>query len=279
MRTVSVFFDLEDQSHKPSVAESNTEKDVGRILNILDKCGAKAVFNTCGIIVENYPSMIRGLYRGGHEISSHGYRHENFVQLSPDELDRVLSITEGLIQDATGERPIGIRSPWLLTGRQVYEVIERRGYKWVSNRYSEFPEIRNRPDRVSVPRRPTPTSVIRGLRRNRELKKRWESYQKEPYQIGQMFEIPMLSSMDGDLLFYLSPTQESPDKWLDYAYDSLVSQFNRSENYFNLNFHPWVIASANRISLLDRIMSFVSKQDVKFILPKNQIANGTPKPT
>lgn len=78
--------------------------------------------------------------------------------------------------------------------------------------------------------------------------------------------------MDGDLLFYMPPSQKSPEKWLDYAYQSWIAQFSRSVDYFNLNFHPWVIASANRISLLDKILEFVSGQDVEFVLPKNYVA-------
>jgi peptidoglycan/xylan/chitin deacetylase (PgdA/CDA1 family) len=278
MRRVSVFFDLEDQSHKPSLGESKMEENVDGILTILNKYGVKAAFCTCGVLAQNYPSLIKRIHASGNEMASHGYRHENFLQLSQEELDRVLSVAEELILSVTGERPSGIRSPWLLANKRVYEVIERRGYKWISNKYAEFPEARNRPDRAppasSQPRRLN----IGLLRRSPDPESWWTSYPKEPYRINQMFEIPMLSSMDGDLLFYMPPVQKSPEKWLDYAYQSWVSQFNRSENYFNLNFHPWVIASANRISLLDRILEFVSSQDVEFVLPKNHVAAIVSKP-
>jgi peptidoglycan/xylan/chitin deacetylase (PgdA/CDA1 family) len=273
MRAVNVFFDLEDQTHKPNVHGSDIEENVQRILQTLDKFDAKAIFCTCGIVVETYPALIERIHEQGNEIASHGYQHENFAQLTQDELNLVLSKTEKAIKDTIGELPVGIRCPWLLSNKQIYDVIDRRGYRWVSNRYRQFPEIQNRPDAGHSTSKKASFSIS-GVKRERQLRRSYEAYPKEPYQINQLFEIPMLSSMDGDLLFYLSPLQNSPSEWLDYAYDSLVSQFNRSGKYFNLNFHPWVIASANRISLLERILEYLSNQGVEYVLAKDYIGIG-----
>jgi peptidoglycan/xylan/chitin deacetylase (PgdA/CDA1 family) len=270
MKAVNVFFDLEDQTHKPDICGSDMEENVQRILQTLDKFNAKAVFCTCGIVVETCPSLIKRIYEKGNEIASHGYQHENFAQLTQDELDLVLSKTEKAINETIGEPPVGIRCPWLLSNKKIYDVIGRRGYRWVSNKYHQFPEIQNKPDANPSTTKTTSFSIGR-MKKEREIRKSWESFPKEPYRINRLFEIPMLSSMDGDLLFYLSPIQNSPSEWLDYAYGSLVTQFNRSGKYFNLNFHPWVIASANRISLLERILDYLSGQDVEYVLAKDYI--------
>jgi len=48
---------------------------IGKILN---KSGIKVVFNTSGKIIEELPELIKGLHQDNHEISIHGYLHENF---------------------------------------------------------------------------------------------------------------------------------------------------------------------------------------------------------
>jgi peptidoglycan/xylan/chitin deacetylase (PgdA/CDA1 family) len=264
MKVVTVFFDFDYWSLD---VEDNTQK----LLQTLNKYGVKAVVCACGALVEKHPSLIKSLYSEGHEIASHGYLHENFFQLTPEELNVVLAKTEDLIQDTIGEKPVGVRSPWLIWNQQIYDVIERRGYKWVSNLTMKFPEVQNRPDIKSLSGKKTPISLVGGLRRRYKHKKRWESFKKEPYMINGLMEIPLMSTMDGELLSFLMPEQKSPDVWLDYAYNSWVSQFKRSEKYFNLTFHPWLIWSANRMKLLERILDFMSKQDVEFVLAKELV--------
>jgi peptidoglycan/xylan/chitin deacetylase (PgdA/CDA1 family) len=270
MKEVTVFFDFEEIAHKP-FGEFDLEENMRGILSILAKHKAKAVFNTCGIIAEKNPEILKEIHGKGHEIASHGYMHENFAQLEPEELDEVLAKTERLIYDTIKEKPVGVRSPWLISNEQIYDVFEQRGYKWVSNKYLEFPELRMRPDYPKSKRSISPRSQIKGLISERKRKKRWEKYRQEPYRLKSAFEIPILSSLEGDLLFYLSPTQKSPELWLDYAYNSLVSQYKRCEKYFNLNFHPWLIGSANRLTLLDRILDYVTKQGAVFVLAKDLV--------
>ena len=269
MKSITVFFDLEGGWHNPSRGEFDIEGIMQKILSTLDKYKVKAAFNTCGIIAEKFPELIETIYSTEHEIASQGYKHENFAQLKPEELDKVLAKTERLVYDVIGEKPIGVRSPWLIHNEKIYDVIEKRGYMWVSNRYIEHPELWYRPDSYSISGgTKDPLSLVRKLVKEVRYKKRWASYKKEPFRINHLLEIPLLSSMDGCLLFYMPPTQNSPDHWLNYAYDSFVKQFDRSEDYFNLNFHPWVIGSANRLILLDKILNFVSDQGVEFVLPK-----------
>jgi len=87
--------------------------------------------------------------------------------------------------------------------------------------------------------------------------------------INNLMEIPLLSLMDGDLLGLIDPAQKSPENWINYAYKSLQQQYNESGKYFNLNFHPWLIGSENRLILLDKILNYIkNKRNNKFILAK-----------
>jgi peptidoglycan/xylan/chitin deacetylase (PgdA/CDA1 family) len=273
MKKVIIFFDLEGWwAHTPSDGERYLIESVEKILQILRKYDIKAVFNTCGIVVENFPDLIKTLFSKGHEIASHGYAHENFAQLDVNDLNEILSKTENLIEETIGQKPIGIRSPWVIYNDVVYRVIEKRGYKWVSNKYMTFLEIGSKPDSYFVSgvviRKP---QFLKKMIRELRFRKRWALYPKEPFYVyKKLMEIPLLSSMDGDLLFYISPAQKSPERWLNYAYESLIKQFERSKEHFNLNFHPWLIGSANRPILLDKILNYLSKQkESRFILARD----------
>ena len=138
MKKVIVFFDLEGWWESPVRPRFDLVNTVKNIARILDKYEVKAVFNTCGKIVEDFPDLIRKLSEEGNEIASHGYLHEVFNQLSEKDLNRVLEKTEQLLKKVSGERPIGVRSPGLLFNDVVYKVIKSRKYKWVSNRYMQF---------------------------------------------------------------------------------------------------------------------------------------------
>ena len=71
--------------------------------------------------------------------------------------------------------------------------------------------------------------------------------------MNNILEIPMVSSMDGELLSTVSFSQDSPREWLRFTLDTLKKQYLSSGEYFNLNFHPWLIGSSNRIGILDHI--------------------------
>ena len=262
MKLVTLFFDLEGFWEAPYKGSFDEEQNVNNILSILDKHNIKGVFNTCGVIGEFWPDMVRKLAKHGHEVASHGYKHENFVQLNKEELNKVLEKTEKILEKLTGQKIIGLRSPWLLSNANVYEVARTRGYKWVSNKYIAFPELFSNPNSK-------PVGIYRLARFG--LKVQHAFYKKEPYMNNEILEIPLTSSLENDLLGLMNYWQDSPDKWLDYAYNSLVSQFERSGKYFNLNMHPWIIGSDNRPKMLDRILGFITKQNVKFVLARELV--------
>ncbi|MEK6808552.1 MAG: polysaccharide deacetylase family protein [Nanoarchaeota archaeon] len=262
MKHITLFFDLEGFWEAPYKGSFDEEQNVRNIINVLNKYNAKAVFNTCGVIGEFWPEIIKQIAKDGHEIASHGHKHENFLQLKKEELNKILEKTEKIIYALTNQRIIGLRCPWLLHNEMVYEVAKERGYKWVSNKYFPFPELFSNPG-----------SKTYGVYKLAKLSLKFQHlfFKKEPYNVDGLLEIPLTSSLENDLLGLMNCWQESPKDWLDYAYDSLIKQFNRSGRFFNLNMHPWIIGSANRPELLDRILKYITKEDVKFVLAKSLV--------
>ncbi len=260
MKYVTIFFDLEGFWEAPYKGSFDEELNTINILDILDKYKAKGVFNTCGIIGEFYPDLIKKLDKEGHEIASHGYMHENFNQLTKEELHKILEKTEKALNPLTKNKIIGLRSPWLQSSDIVYEVAGERGYKWISNQHTPFPELFSNPGSKNV-------GVYRLAKLSLKLQHMFTNL--SPYRKDKILEIPISSSLENDLLGLMNYWQQSPKKWMDYAYDSLLKQFSRSGKYFNLNFHPWIIGSANRPLLLDKILGYISSQDIKFILARD----------
>src|SRR3989338_7149335 len=109
MKKVTIFFDLEGWWEAQYRGKFDLNKNVNKILKILDKHKAKAVFNTCGVVVEFFPGLVKKIYENGHEIASHGYRHENFIQLPSKTLNNILKKTEDLKKEVTSSKPVGVR--------------------------------------------------------------------------------------------------------------------------------------------------------------------------
>lgn len=258
-KQVTIFFDLEGWWESQARRRFNLEKNIQKILKILDKHKISAVFNTCGIVIENFPELIRQIHRKNHEIASHGYAHENFTQLTYRQMNSVLSKTEKLLENTIGKKPAGMRSPWLLYNNQVYKVLEKRGYRWASN-YALV--------RTEVLRNPRSSSSIKRAANILAFGLLWKTFKQRPHMIGDLLEIPLISSQDGALLDSVDPEQKSPKERLDFAYESLKTQFDKSGDFFNLNFHPWLIGSANRPILLKRILSYIANhEEIEFVLP------------
>lgn len=263
IKKITVFFDTEGYHETPYRKVFNNEKSILEIKKILDKYKIKAVFNVLGNVVETNPGIIKKLDKEGYEIASHGYSHENFVQLDNQKLNKVLEKTEKLIYDAIGKKPAGIRAPWLLVNKDSYEIFNKRKYLWSSNKR-----------RLHVEQIYNPSSSYRAFydrfAANTFIRIKSFSYPNKPFKVGKLHEIPLYSSMDGELLGNLSPEQESPENWINYAYNSWVSQFRNSGEYFNLNLHDWLIGTSNRIELLDKILKYISNQrNIKFVLARD----------
>jgi peptidoglycan/xylan/chitin deacetylase (PgdA/CDA1 family) len=84
-----------------------------RVLEALERHGAKATFFMIGEKVERHPEVAREVVRAGHEIASHGHRVDRalaFRGLPAIRDDLARSV--GAIEAATGARPALFRPPY-----------------------------------------------------------------------------------------------------------------------------------------------------------------------
>ena len=91
--------------------ECRVERNVERILAMLDEHGTKATFFTLGWIAERHPAMVRRIVAAGHELASHGYDHVRADRLDPPAFRADVGRTRRLLEDIGGCAVRGYRAP------------------------------------------------------------------------------------------------------------------------------------------------------------------------
>ena len=83
-----------------------------RLLEVLERHGAKATFFLIGRFVRQKPEIARAVVAAGHAIGSHTWDHPNLIFASSAEVRRQLEQTQQAIRDATGVEPTLFRPPF-----------------------------------------------------------------------------------------------------------------------------------------------------------------------
>jgi peptidoglycan/xylan/chitin deacetylase (PgdA/CDA1 family) len=103
---------------------------IWRLLDICDKHGIKATFNTCGITAERYPESVRAIVERGHEIAGHTYTHRPQFQLPYEEELQEVRKTVAAIERITGARIRGWRCPIVQPSRNTLKILVDEGFLW-----------------------------------------------------------------------------------------------------------------------------------------------------
>jgi len=118
--------------------ECRVERNVERILAMLDAHGVKATFFTLGWIAERYPSLVRLIVDAGHELASHGYGHERASDLSAEAFREDVVRAKALLEDIGGRAVQGYRAPSFSIGTGnlwAFDVLQQAGYRYSSSVY------------------------------------------------------------------------------------------------------------------------------------------------
>ncbi|NDL64763.1 polysaccharide deacetylase family protein [Acerihabitans arboris] len=84
---------------------------LGRILDLLKAHQLPATFFVPAWVVENWPAQCRAIVEQGHEVAYHGYRHESFYALSPEQQRWVMDKSRDIFHQVLGIRAEGFRTP------------------------------------------------------------------------------------------------------------------------------------------------------------------------
>lgn len=118
--------------------ECRVERNVDRILALLDTHHTHATFFTLGWIAERYPSLVQRIVAGGHELASHGFGHERVSDLSEADFFSDIHRAKVLLEDIGGVRVQGYRAPSFSIGSGnlwALDTLERAGYRYSSSIY------------------------------------------------------------------------------------------------------------------------------------------------
>lgn len=118
--------------------ECRVERNVERILALLQENNTQATFFTLGWIAERYPALVRRIVDGGHELASHGYGHERVSDLSEVAFFNDVHHAKALLEDIAGARVQGYRAPSFSIGAGnlwALDTLQRAGYRYSSSIY------------------------------------------------------------------------------------------------------------------------------------------------
>jgi polysaccharide deacetylase family protein (PEP-CTERM system associated) len=118
--------------------DCRVERNVERILLMLDDHGARATFFTLGWIAERYPQLVRRIVASGHELASHGYGHHRATEQQVDAFHADIRLAKVVLEDIAGVEVRGYRAPSFSIGTDnpwAFECIERAGYAYSSSIY------------------------------------------------------------------------------------------------------------------------------------------------
>ncbi len=118
--------------------ECRVERNVERILVMLQENKTHATFFTLGWIAERYPALVRRIVDGGHELASHGYGHERVSDLSEAAFFNDIHRAKALLEDIAGTCVHGYRAPSFSIGAGnlwALDALQRAGYRYSSSIY------------------------------------------------------------------------------------------------------------------------------------------------
>jgi peptidoglycan-N-acetylglucosamine deacetylase len=101
-----------------------------RLLDELDRAGARATFFVLGWVAERYPDLVGEIRAGGHDIGSHGHLHLRAYDLNRETFVADVRQSVAALRAAGVERIEGFRAPeWSINDRSLWalECLVREG--------------------------------------------------------------------------------------------------------------------------------------------------------
>lgn len=199
--------------------ECRVERNVDRILALLDRHSTKATFFTLGWIAERYPHLVRGIVDAGHELASHGYGHERASDQTAEAFFADVQLAKFLLEDISGVEVKGYRAPSFSigTGNQwAFDCLERAGYRYSSSIYPIRHDHYGMPDAPRFAHRiggllEVPATTLRVFNRN------WPAsgggyFRLMPYAMSRWLLRQVNSRDVRPATFYFHPWEVDPDQ-------------------------------------------------------------------
>jgi polysaccharide deacetylase family protein (PEP-CTERM system associated) len=198
------------------------EHNVARILELLGRAGIHATFFTLGWIAQRYPTMVRQIVAGGHELASHGYAHLRACEQTPTEFAHDVSTSKQMLEQISGQQVCGYRAPSFSIGAGnlwALDALLAAGYRYSSSIYPIRHDHYGMPDAPRFAFYPNgaqgllelPISTVRLMHRNFPAGG-GGYFRLFPYALSRSL-LRRINSHDGQAgIFYFHPWELDPEQ-------------------------------------------------------------------
>ncbi len=229
---------IEQKDIERHVAEFGRKVEIWRLLDLFEKYRVRATFAVSAIMAETYPESVLEVIRRGHEVAGHGYRHEDVSTLDIEEEKRRLNLTTQILEQISGERPVG----WFSLSRQgdpyaggtlspnTVDLLIDAGYEYLGNGMADD----------------IPHYWVTDFHTSRHILTLPYYYHFDD-QFFLMFPAPGLGSgLENSMTLFQNWKQE-----LDATY--------RRGRYFSIFVHPYLIQWGNRFEILEKMITYIKE--------------------
>lgn len=227
-----------------------------RILDLLSKHDLRATFFTPGYTLESYENTAKEIFRKGHEIAHHNYLHETPLELDREEESRIIDKANKIIENLTGKKARGYRSPSWDLSENTLELIIEKGFVYDSSLMAH--------------------DYLPYYVRSGDIPD-----ENGPFKFGEntrMIEIPISWSLD-DFAFF-EPDDDLPGAGLKEARAverNWIADFDYMTRHlptgvFTPTMHPQVIGRGHRMEILENMINHIMKRDDVVFLTMEELA-------
>ncbi len=121
-----------------------------KVLDALKEENVRATFFVLGENVQYLPYVITRIHNEGHEIANHAFSHTALTSLSPEDVHKEISSTNGLLRDLGVPKPRFLRPPLGAYDKKVARIarkLEMDVVLWSTDSY----DWQGRPDYANMP--------------------------------------------------------------------------------------------------------------------------------
>ncbi|MES2211238.1 MAG: polysaccharide deacetylase [Chloroflexota bacterium] len=225
-----------DPPVKVSHGEFGPRVGVPRILDLLRREQIPATWFVPGHTIETFPETISAILADGHELACHGWFHEDFSEVPPDEQRSILDRCVAAVVEVSGQAPRGHRAPYWALGSQTLALVEEAGFTYDSSLMADD-------YRLHRVRHGDTHDATSGTRFGAE---------------GKLVEVPVYWALDDWPHFEPSPGRDglsAPSRVLEiwtgelrYAYDHAPG------GLLTVTMHPECIGRGHRMAMLEQFV-------------------------
>ncbi len=213
---------------KLSQGEYGNRVAVPRILDLLKKYHAQATFFVPAVIAMLYPDEQKRVIAEGHEVAIHSWIHELNSALAPEDERELQMRSADKLEEITGVRPVGIRTPSWDFSQYTMEITREMGLIYDSSLMADD-------DPYEILENGQPTGVV-------ELPVEWIRDDAPYWAMDRFTGLRPYTPPSGVLEVFKREFDGS------YADNGL----------FLLTMHPHFIGHRSRIQVLEELLKYIS---------------------